>query len=278
MDKYEARKNKLKKAKKRKKILKILFLVVILLALIFLVLLKVGLFNVKSISVKGVKSASVEEVKKRSGLKIGENYLLVSKKNRARDISSIPVVKTASIKFSLNGEADISIVERTPVAQIVNYTDYYVIDSELKIIDVKNEPMQNLLELNGISSKELKLGNFISDEEDNKLELLKKIFENKTIFAKLKSINLNEENAQFITKDNINIEFGSYRDIEYKFEMLEKIFSDIEKSNKKYTDIYMEKGEDPIAVESGSSEEDVEKSTDTNLNNDLETSTELNSD
>ncbi|RVU54775.1 cell division protein FtsQ/DivIB [Anaerosphaera multitolerans] len=276
MNSSQIRRMKYAKKKKRNRFIKKIILFIVLAIITLFALLKFGVFNVRTISVTGTKIASQEEIKKKSGIKVGDNYFFLTKKKRINDIKTIPIVKTASISFSFGGYIDIDVVERTPVAQIVDYTDYYILDDELKIIEVRNNPMQNLVEIVGVPSEKLKLGSFLTFEDSEKNKFLEDLFKRNSVFSLLKSVELDDIGIYFVTKDNTDVDFGSYKNIDYKFDMLEKILADVKKENKKVNEIYMEKDGNPMAVtESESSDDETE---DFNSNYNLNTSTNLEND
>lgn len=133
--------------------------------------------------------------------------------------------------------------------QINNYTDYYIIDNEFRLIDILNKPLGDCKYLYGINVNKVKLGDYLLKKEEKKKEFLKALFKSEAIFKEIEKIELKNKNVLLSNKDNLEIDFGSYNDIEYKLDMLKQILEDIESSNRNISKIYMEQGKNPVAVE-----------------------------
>ncbi|WP_036728952.1 cell division protein FtsQ/DivIB [Peptoniphilus mikwangii] len=242
------RKKKIIKRRKKRLLIRKIVSIIILFSIIIFFMLKLGVFNVRSINIKGASEAKESEIIKKSEFKVGENYFSVNKKDRIKNINNIPVIKTSKISFSLSRRVTISVYERKPILQIENYMDYYLLDDEFRIIGIKNEPLQNIVELTGIDEKDLKLGKFLYAKDDQTKNFIKKLFDEKEIFQNLKSVNISSNSIMCINKDNIEIKFGEPTNLDYKFKMLGQVLEDIRKTNKRATLIDMSKG-DNIIVE-----------------------------
>lgn len=243
------RREKYKQRKKRKILITKIFSLILLGIIIIFFLNKLGFFNVNSIEVVGNKDVSKSEIIKRSSFEIGNNFFDISKKNRETDINSIPKIKESKIKFYIGGKIKILVTEREPIMQINNYTDYYIIDNEFRLIDILNKPLGDCKYLYGINVNKVKLGDYLLKKEEKKKEFLKALFKSEAIFKEIEKIELKNKNVLLSNKDNLEIDFGSYNDIEYKLDMLKQILEDIESSNRNISKIYMEQGKNPVAVE-----------------------------
>ncbi|MGO1580006.1 MAG: cell division protein FtsQ/DivIB [Peptoniphilaceae bacterium] len=243
------RREKYKQRKKRKILITKIFSFILLGIIIIFFLNKLGFFNVNSIEVVGNKDVSKSEIIKRSSFEIGNNFFDISKKNRETDINSIPKIKESKIKFYIGGKIKILVTERDPIMQINNYTDYYIIDNEFRLIDILNKPLVDCKYLYGINVNKVKLGDYLLKKEDKKKEFLKALFKSQTIFKEIEKIELKNKKVLLSNKDNLEIDFGSYNDIEYKLDMLKQILEDIRSSNRNISKIYMEQGKNPVAVE-----------------------------
>ncbi|MGO3751438.1 MAG: cell division protein FtsQ/DivIB [Peptoniphilaceae bacterium] len=243
------RREKYKQRKKRKILITKIFSFILLGIIIIFFLNKLGFFNVNSIEVVGNKDVSKSEIIKRSSFEIGNNFFDISKKNRETDINSIPKIKESKIKFYIGGKIKILVTEREPIMQINNYTDYYIIDNEFRLIDILNKPLVDCKYLYGINVNKVKLGDYLLKKEEKKKTFLKALFKSQTIFKEIEKIELKNKKVLLSNKDNLEIDFGSYNDIEYKLDMLKQILEDIRSSNRNISKIYMEQGKNPVAVE-----------------------------
>ncbi|WP_138159316.1 cell division protein FtsQ/DivIB [Peptoniphilus catoniae] len=243
--KGQSRREKYRKRARRKLFVRKIVLFALLLIIGIFILVRTGSLNVNSITVTGSEEVSKEEIIKRSGLKVGENYFSIPKKERIKAINSIAKIKSSDIKFSLSRKATINVDERKGIIQVGDYTNYYIIDKDLRIIDILNSPVQNLKYLTGASLTNLDLGDDIFPKEKVKREFLKKLFK-EDIFSRLDEIQMESDSVVFIESHGIEIDFGKIDNVDYKFKMLNEILKDIDTTGKKALKIEMEKGSSPI--------------------------------
>lgn len=242
------------KNKRKRKIKRIFFRFFILFLFIFLIVFAIKnspLFTIREINIIGNHNISVEEIKKKASVEIGNKYFQKSKKDRVEKIKSIAYVKNAKIKYYPNGKLNINITERKPFFQVKS-DGYYLIDEDLRVLKKNRAMTENLVNIEGIYLDENSISKFLfTDKEDaNKVELLKKLNGKKyNIVSSLSSIELLDSIATFKTIDNIKIEFGSYNNIDYKIRMLRLILDDIKRTDKDAVSIEMEKGDNPILIE-----------------------------
>lgn len=244
---------KRKKVNKRRRFFKILFRFLILFLFIFLIIFSLKnskLFNIKSINVDGTKKVSYNDIVKVGELKKGSKYFEISKSDRIKKLESIPYVKNAKVRYKLGGNVDVSIEERVPYYQVES-RNFLLADEEFRILEEKDSKVDNLLSLNGLNVENKKPGSYIlsyKEDEDKKL-LLKSLKEPEyNLMGNIKDIELLDSVASFVTVDGVKVEFGSYKNIDYKLKMLSLMLDDIKKTNKKATVIQMEKGTNPILI------------------------------
>jgi len=77
-----------------------------------------SLFNLREITVRGNYHVSLEEIKQKSGLQIGQNLLLISTFRTQKTLLSIPWVKEAYVKRVYPHIMQITICERAPIAAL----------------------------------------------------------------------------------------------------------------------------------------------------------------
>ncbi len=244
----ENRKEKYRIRAKRKNFIRKIILLMMILAIMFFVLTKTGFFNVSSINVLGNESIPREEIIKRSGIEVGQNYFSVSKKDRIDAIDSIAKIKSSKIKFSISGNTTIEVIERKGVMQIENYASYYIIDEDLRIIEIMSRPLQNLKEIKGINIQNLDLGDYMLTKEKDKREFLNQLIDTEEIFNLIKSIEFKEDMYVLMDNNDVEIQFNSIEDLEYKFRMLMEILRDIETTGKNAIRVEMDNGYSPIVV------------------------------
>lgn len=265
---------KRKKVNKRRRFFKILFRFLILFLFIFLIIFSLKnskFFNIKSVNVDGTKKVNYNDIIKVGELKKGSKYFEISKSDRINKLESIPYVKKAKVGYKLGGQVNVSIEERVPYYQVES-RKYLLVDEEFRILEEKNSKVDNLLSLNGLNVENKKPGSYIlsyKEDEDKKLLLRSLKDPDYNLIGNIKDIELLDSVASFVTVDGIKVEFGSYKNIDYKLKMLSLMLDDIKKTNKKATVIQMEKGTNPILIVEDENEgKDKDKS---NANNEEKT-------
>lgn len=248
MNKSQERILKNKKLRRRRNILKRTIFFLILIFIIIFSMRKFGVFNINSIEIKGAGNIPKNQILTASGINKGENYFSSPNKKRVKALKDIAAIKNAKISFSPNRKVTIQIEKRIPKAQIKGYAEYFIIDSDYRIIEILEKENEKLMVIDGLKTNKYKKGDFLFIKESEEKNLLNMIFKDEEIYKKVSLIELKKSYANLYTKDEIKIELGSYFDLEYKFKMLDQIIKDIEETGKSVSSIKMEKGKDPIVV------------------------------
>lgn len=258
----EERIKKNKKKKKRKRVFKRITLFLVIIFTLFFTLKYIGAFNVKNISVKGPGGIDSSEIIKKSGLNEGSYFFSQTKESREKNIMSIPDIKDVKISFSPFRNVTITVSKRNPKAQIKNGKKYFIVDSDFKIINESNKAKDNIVVITGLNTKGFSLGEFILQKDSIYKEMLIKLFNSQDVYKYISKVEIGKNSFDFITKDEINIYMGSYKDLDYKFKMLDEILKDINETGKNVSSIEMEKGANPIVImnsESDNKKEDNNK-------------------
>ncbi|MDO5715139.1 MAG: FtsQ-type POTRA domain-containing protein [Tissierellia bacterium] len=252
MKKKKARTRRIKQ-RKRRKIIRIISRFIIFFAILLLLISgikKIGFFTIKDVTVAGNEKIKDKTVIEKTHLIKGSNYYEFSKKKRLQELQDIPYIKNGKIKYHLGGKVHVDIVERRPLFQVFGNA-YYLVDREFRILEEQKEKTENILNVLGLDLENKKPGQYILDEEDlSKRKLMEKILATDYQLAEnLRSIELADAVANFVTMEGIIVEFGSYNNIDYKLKMLGLILEDIKETDRKASLIQLEKGPNPILVE-----------------------------
>lgn len=247
------KKVKRKKVNKKKRFFRILFRFLIFFLIIFLIVFSLKnskLFNIKSVNVDGTKKVSYNDIVKVGELKKDSKYFEISKSDRIKKLESIPYVKNVKLGYKLGGNVNVFIEERVPYYQVES-RKFLLVDEDFRILEERNSKVDNLLSLNGLNVENKKPGSYIlsyKEDEDKKLLLRSLKDSDYNLMGNINDIELLDSVASFVTVDGIKVEFGSYKNIDYKLKMLSLMLDDIKKTNKKATVIQMEKGTNPILI------------------------------
>lgn len=266
MNKSEARMSKNRKSRKRKSKFKKIIFILILFFAITSTLKKIGALNIGAITITGAENIPRKEILKKAQISKGQYYFSVPNKTRIKGLKSIPTVKDAKISFSPNRTVTIKISKRIPKAQIKGDSNYYIIDDEFKVIEIRSKENDDLMLINGLKNKDYKLGEVLFTKESDQKEFIKRLFKDESLYKKIDSVQLKKTFVKFTTNDEIKVDLGTYTDLDYKFKMLEQILKDIEETGKDVSLIEMEKGKDPIAVSESSDSEKNSKDSNNDVN------------
>lgn len=122
---------------KGKKALLIISAVLLIGALVFVAYM---LFQVREVAVRGCKTLDADYVVKLSGLKYGQNILLLDKPAIMEALSAEPYIKPVSVDVGFPDRVTITIEERTPAAYIEKDGKLLVIDDEGWMLEVIMDP------------------------------------------------------------------------------------------------------------------------------------------
>ncbi|MDU2115829.1 MAG: FtsQ-type POTRA domain-containing protein [Peptoniphilus lacydonensis] len=253
MKKSEKKKRKLNKKKKYFKIFSRFFIFFSFIFLLVFAIKNSNIFSIKNVVVEGNKVVSADTIKKVSGLKKGNKYFYISKRERLKKIKSIPYIKDAKISYNIIGRVKVVVSERTAYYQIES-NEYLIVDENFRIIAKLDKKEENLVNLMGFNVENSEPGSYIlSNKEDKeKRDLLMELrSEEYSLRGNIRDIELLDSIATFTTVEGIKVEFGSYSNTSYKLKMLSLILDDIKKTNKNAILIQMEKGDSPILITDG---------------------------
>ena len=236
--------------KRKLRVDRIIIALVIVVFLIKLVL-KLPIFNIGKITVDGNKQVTDEMIIEASEKQIGDSIIYLSKNTVKSNILRIPWIRDVKLNRKPLRTLKITVEEREPVAYTQIGNDYIIVDSNGVIFEKRNNTSPSMTYIKGLkNSKDIKLGNTIYScgTEDQNL-LLEEIFKGDD-YKKFKSINLEEEKTNMVLKNDVDVSFGSYNNIEYKLAVLDVMYQKIIETDEDATMILMEDGPNPILVKS----------------------------
>ncbi|QHI73050.1 cell division protein FtsQ/DivIB [Aminipila terrae] len=181
--------DKLRKKKKRKKknyLLRLLVIIAIGVGLYFLITSE--LFDIDSVKIKNNNYYTVEQVKDKSGIKIGENIFKL-KKNEIKDkLLKDPYFANVIIKRKLPATVVVEVTERTEKAAVIYNGAYIIIDSDGMVLrKASAEPKITVIQ--GLTVKKAKEGKPLEVEENSiladTLRMLKSMESSDLFFKKI---------------------------------------------------------------------------------------------
>lgn len=227
---------------------RLFFAVVILVLLLGLV--GVGrLLRVREVTVQGVHILSAEQVQEAAAIRPGESLYGFSKNHAQKRLKGLPYVKEAKVRRTLFGNVRIDITERTPVGQIFDAGGYVLVDDTLTLLQSTPEFDADFITMQGIHMNAPKPGKilFTSDKQKPMGDMVRALLQS-PVREQIQTMHLTEKECILTTKDQVRVIFESYSDGPYKVKQFEEVLKKIQSMKKKVSTIYMDRGDNPIAV------------------------------
>lgn len=178
------------------------------------------LFKTENIEVEGNKYYYDDQIIGFSSVEMQKNIFLAKWGSTPELIQeNLPYIESASVDFVIPDTIVIKVKNAVPSYVIKNGNDFLIISSKGRIIDRATENTSNLPELKCGELKSTKVGEYISFNDDNVIDILndvaKSLSENN--IEKITSIDVTDTaNISFVYDGRITIKLGLPDDIDYK--------------------------------------------------------------
>ena len=186
---------------------------------ILAVLMFTLMFQVKQIRVEGETRYSEEEVLAACGIKMEENLLLAGKESAALIQKGLPYVRDAVVRKRLPSTVVIELSETTPKYCMEQEGKWYVLDTDLKLLERADKQPKKLMVLKGLLFDEAQLGEkaaFFEAVKVKALEELGQIF-NENEITGITAIDMeNSLDVRLKYEDRLVIKLGIPNDLETK--------------------------------------------------------------
>lgn len=200
----------------RRNIITLIFLIAILITLS----LKLKVFGIENIIVKGNKMISSEEIIRMSTLEKGKNIFYINTKSIIRKIHDNPYIKNVKISRKLPNTIILSVEERSAFFYGESNNKYFIIDRDSNLLQVKDEiTNMNLIYIEGLNYNNAKVGEEILPKEDRKNKILGDfsfLIENNTSGIDITSLDIKDILFIKVYHNNMCIIIGTSDDIEGK--------------------------------------------------------------
>lgn len=255
--------SRVQKKRRRKKVYSTVATISIIGFLILMIVLNTEFFSVKKINVSGNKKLLSNKIILFSSIEEGDNIFKISTKDAKKNIDTLHYIKDVDVKRKYPKEININVKERKETTRIKDASSFIILDEEGYILDNIDDKNEKLTEIIGLNIKNKVIGEnaFVDNKEELKVKFIRQLQE-LNIMSKLKYIDIEDDmNINILSFDNIEVVFGTINNVEYKLNMLDNVFKDIEKKDLNVKMILMDKGENPVVVlqefeEDGQSEQE----------------------
>ncbi|MFV0518513.1 MAG: cell division protein FtsQ/DivIB [Aminipila sp.] len=177
---------KKKKRKKKNYLLRLLVIIAVGVGLYFLVTSE--FFDIDSVKIENNSYYTVEQVKAKAGVKIGENIFKLKKSNIKEKMLKDPYFENVVVKRRLPSTVVIKVVERTERAAVPSGSTFIIIDPNGLVLRVADaEPKITLIQ--GLTVKKAKAGKPLEVNENSiltdTLNMLKVMEDSDLFFKKI---------------------------------------------------------------------------------------------
>ncbi len=227
----QIRQTGLRKRKRRKRNYTLHYILLFLFVTIAGIMLSMTVFfNIEEVKVLNSKTYSSKQIVEKSGISVGNNLLRVNSKDISKKIvNSLINVESVSIKRSLPSTLIITITEATPFYNVMSNGKYMSVSKGGKVVAINlDKPIAKIMTINGIASKDIKLGDLLPQKNSSKFELLTTISDTLKEFKVTEVTNidiLNSADITFIYQDRIKVSIGSVADLRMKVKFVKEIVS-----------------------------------------------------
>lgn len=155
---------KKKKRKKKNYLLRLLLMIAVGVGLYFL--LSSEIFDISSVKIENNQYYTVEQIKDKAGVKIGENIFEFKKSSLKKKLLKDPYFENVVIKKKLPSTIVIDVTERTERAVIAKGGKFVVIDPNGLVLRIA-ETAPKVTEIQGLTIKKAKAGEALEVEENS---------------------------------------------------------------------------------------------------------------
>lgn len=207
---------------------------------------------INQIEIVGTKRLSDQQILKVIDLREGDSYPTFRKGALEKQLESLNYVKESKIRYQFPKKMKVTIQEELPVAQIKDKSGFLLLNKDLKILEKTRSHSLDLIEISGISTKDLIPGKTIFDTKLNKskIDFFSEFF-NHDVQSKVKTIEFKEQGLHLTLKNGIKVLISSFKDAGYKLTQLEMILDQVQGQEEEISTILLDQGENPIAIRKG---------------------------
>lgn len=206
-------------------------------------------FNIENILVNGNVSIDTQSIINDSKILKGQNLFRINTKKATENIIKNNItIDSAEIKRKFPTSIMINVKMAETKAELKYKDKYYSLSYSNKIIGASKTPLdEKAIKVVGYDLKDVKLGDYIEDEEYTKLEVIDTVIDaiNKNKLSQIKVIDITDEMTIKLYYANIyEIKAGGILEMEYKLKMAKSLI-DNELADEK------EKGIIDVSVDNG---------------------------
>ena len=207
-------------------------------------------FRVSNIEVSGEKRYSESEIVAASGLKSGENLMLVDRAAVGERISQkLLYIGGGTVSRRLPDTVVITVDESSTFAAVETDSGTWIVDRNCRVIDKRSAQKQadSVIEVSGLKGVKPKKGAelVVAEKDEGKLAYLKDLLtaiSEAGISADVSTLSVeNTANPEMQYLDRFRVRFGKDENLDSKLAMLAKVITNLEETDKGTIDLSQNK-------------------------------------
>lgn len=207
-------------------------------------------FRVSDLSVTGASRYSEQEIIEASGIKQGDNLMLINREAVARRIrSKLLYIGEVQVKRQLPTTLAIIVEESGGLALLETDSGLWLVDKSARLLEpCPQGELQNYIRISGLSAVKPEAGVQFStsDEDKPKAVLLQALLEAIAaagLQADITSLDVqNPVNAEMdYLGDRFRVKLGSQENLDYKLELLQEVVENLEPEDRGVIDLSQDK-------------------------------------
>jgi cell division protein FtsQ len=164
------------KKKRRKKRRKLMFytLLTVFMVVVITVLSLTVFFNITTFEVEGNVRYGSEEIIAASGLQTGQNMFRLNKFEIIENLKKqLPYLSEVSMRRDLPSTIRITVAESQPFACVYTGGSYYIVDENLKVLEISALPPDGIPEIKGFAAQSAETGSILTSDDGADQTVLK---------------------------------------------------------------------------------------------------------
>nr|WP_325255520.1 FtsQ-type POTRA domain-containing protein [Peptoniphilus sp.] len=248
------RKKKLRRKYRNRRIALVLMLVAIIGGGLFAF---ANLTALTDVIVTGTKVVSKNAVAKVARESMGKSYFRLNKTQLKNRLEQMPYVKEASVGLNFPHTLTIHIDEEDPFAQLYSGDGYILVNRDFLALEKTRAYDPNLPKITGVVTDGVQPGQLAFKQTGNgkKIHMIKVLFSS-GLKKDINTLSILDRGMRLAFNDGTTVHILRFDNAEYKTKQLEEIRKEMKAKNENYRDIYLDQGENPVAVKPSSLEED----------------------
>lgn len=201
-------------------------------------LLNAKVLRLRTVTVNGLSTLSVEQVAEASGLKIGTSFLSIDESKVRAAVESNRYLVFEKLERHFPNAVTLTVRERKPLANLMVMGVMYILDDEGMVLERKDTVAldNGLLTVTGLQTKEARLGRVISPQKRTQMESYSAVLDElvaQNYTSEIAELNLSDlDSLYLITVDGYTVNIGDKTDVRAKIGTVRAVIAKLKEMGK----------------------------------------------